>query len=471
MKYLLLCLTIVVVALSLSAPAFAGPLADQKLLEFLKKNGALTEEQVREIKTTLDKEDKQASAKQVQKEEKQVTAVYDDGLRFRTGDRSFDVRIGGLMQTDLMLYDRGYPVDNDFDIRRARLFISGRLYKYFNFKFEGEFEGGSTNRLVDAYANYEYFPYMKFQIGQFKEPYSLEWLTADKDLIFMERSMGYYLTPARDVGFMIYGGLFKDALLYSAGVFNGDGTDATRRSQKDDREFTGRLVALPFKHFGPSFLQGLQLGGSFSYARLDTSDFNIDIRTPARNTFFSAKSRAKFSVLQDIESLHRMNFELAYAYRSVVFMGEFYKNEYSELKFSDTEPFDFYLKSWYASMLWMVTGERPLLKSGILQAITPCHNFDLKERRWGALGIGLRYEQFIGEQLVYDYLVDRGYSVRRATSCTVAMNWYLNKQMRMSLNYSRTWFTDPLFYGTDPEGNSYYDNEENAWFARFQLEF
>ena len=48
MKYLFLNLTLVV-ALSLSATAFAGPLADQKLLEFLKKNGALTEEQVREI--------------------------------------------------------------------------------------------------------------------------------------------------------------------------------------------------------------------------------------------------------------------------------------------------------------------------------------------------------------------------------------------------------------------------------------
>ena len=36
---------------------YAGPLADQKLLDFLKKNGALTEEQVREIKNTLDQEE------------------------------------------------------------------------------------------------------------------------------------------------------------------------------------------------------------------------------------------------------------------------------------------------------------------------------------------------------------------------------------------------------------------------------
>ena len=41
--------------LLLPAAASAGPLADQKLLEFLKANGALTEPQVREIKATLDR--------------------------------------------------------------------------------------------------------------------------------------------------------------------------------------------------------------------------------------------------------------------------------------------------------------------------------------------------------------------------------------------------------------------------------
>jgi len=190
MKYLLLSLTIVVV-LSLSAPVFAGPLADQKLLEFLKKNGALTEEQVQELKVILDAEDRQEVKKQEQKDAKQVTATYDDGLHFRTNDKSFDISLGGLMQTDLTLFEPNYPVKNDFDIRRARLFMAGKLFRDFNFKFEGEFEGSSNNRLVDAYMNYEYSPYIKFQVGQFKEPYSLEQLTADKNLFFNERSFGY----------------------------------------------------------------------------------------------------------------------------------------------------------------------------------------------------------------------------------------------------------------------------------------
>ena len=470
MKNLLLCSVILCVLFS--APfVYAGPLADQKLLDFLKKNGALTELQVRDIKQTLDEEEQQTAKKQEAKEAKEVKATYDDGLHFRTNDKSFDIRIGGLIQTDLMLYEPHYPVKNDFDIRRARFFISGRLFRDFNFKFEGELEGASNNRLVDAYVNYEYFPHIKFQIGQFKEPYSLEQLIADKNLVFMERSMGFYLTPSRDVGFMVYGNLLKDSLLYSAGVFNGDGTDATRRGQKNDRQATGRLVLIPFKNFGPSFLKGLQLGGSFSYSDLDTSDFTIDIKTPARTTFFSVKSQTKFNVLEDIDKLHRMNLEMAYAYGPLVIMGEFFKSNYTKLQFTDTEPFDFNLKSWYVSMLCMVTGEQPTLKDGILEGIKPKYNFDANARKWGALGIGFRYEQFAGEKKVYSYLVERGESVRRATSFTVALNWYLNQLMRLSLNYSRTWFTEPLYYGTSPEGIGYYDDRENAWFTRFQLEF
>ena len=100
MKNLLLRIA-VLIFLASPALTFAGPLADQKLLEFLKKNGALTEEQVREIKATLDAEDKQEVKKQEQKDAKQVTAAYDDGLHFRTNDKSFDISLGGLMQTDL----------------------------------------------------------------------------------------------------------------------------------------------------------------------------------------------------------------------------------------------------------------------------------------------------------------------------------------------------------------------------------
>jgi phosphate-selective porin len=95
----------------------------------------------------------------------------------------------------------------------------------------------------------------------------------------------------------------------------------------------------------------------------------------------------------------------------------------------------------------------------------------VQQRGLGALGIGFQYQQFSGSPNVYSSLVEPGDSVRRATSFTVALNWYLNQLMRISLDYSRTWFSQPLYHGTDPEGVAYYDDMENVWVTRFQLTF
>ena len=141
------------------------------------------------------------------------------------------------------------------------------------------------------------------------------------------------------------------------------------------------------------------------------------------------------------------------------------------VKLSDTEPFDFYLKAWYASMMVMLTGERPQLKGGVLERIRPLRDFDIRTGGWGALGLGLMYQQFEAEKIVYESLVYQGQSVRRANSLTVALNWYLNAMIRLSLDYSRTKFRDPLYLGEDESGNSYYRDVEHAWMARLQLEF
>jgi len=451
---------VLLITLSLSFTVYAENLASEKLLDLLEQKGFLTKKEVEGVKELLVKE-----------EAKEIEVVYDEGLHIRTKDKSFDTRIGGVIQSDLIMFDSHYPEDNDFDIRRARLFLEGRLFKYFEYKFEAELQGSSNDRLVDAYINFDYFPYLQFQVGQFKEPFSMENLISDKYIPFTERSMAYYLTPSRDVGFMIHGNLLKDSINYGIGIFNGDGRDANRRDQKDDKEVTGRLVAKPFHLFGPSFLKGLQLGGSYSYARLDTSDLSLSIRTPARTKFFTVQSMAKYHIIQDVENRERFGLEMAYTYGPFILMGEYMRSDFSDVQLSSEEKFDFDLKGWYVSLLFMLTGEEPTVKGGILQKIKPRKCFNIDERRWGAWGIGLRYEQLEAGGNVYKKLVQEGNSVRRANSFTVALNWYLNSMVRFSLNYSRTRFAQSLFLGTSPKGYSYYEDTEHVWVTRFQLEF
>ncbi len=457
--------------LLMPAAAQSGPLADQKLLDFLKANGALTETQVRVVKETLDREEKQAAQVQAEKEAKEVKVRYDEGLRIGLQDKSFEMRIGGLIQADGLMFQNSYPIDNDFDIRRARLFLEGRIYRDFSYRLEAELEGSSNDRLIDAYINYDGLPWLQLRMGQFKEPFSFEQLSSDKNLAFTERSFGFYFTPGRDVGLMVHGSLFDDAVRYAVGVFNGDGTDADRRSQKDSKQVTGRLVVKPLQHLGPDFLKTLQIGGSWSRSRLDTSDFNVKIKTPARTTLLTLQARAKFHMTEDIDDLNRYGLELAYTLGPVMLMAEYFKNDYSGVKLSDTEPFDFSMKAWYAGMLVMLTGERPELRGGVIGKIRPQRDFNIRTGGWGAWGLALMYQQFEAEKVVYESLVYEGFSVRRANALTVALNWYLNSLMRFSLNYSRTKFRDPLFLGNDENGRAYYRDIEHAWMARLQLEF
>ncbi len=451
-----------------AGPVFSGDLADKALLEILESKGFLTEKEVREVKSILTAEQKNEK----RQKNKGVEVVYDEGLRIRSKDKkSFSTRIGGRFETDLLVFKDHYPVDNDFDIRRARFFMTGRFNELFSYKFEAELEGGGNDRLVDAYVDFDHYSFFKIRVGQFKEPFSFETYSSDRNIPFSELSMISYLTPSRDVGVMVHGNVWNDFLNYGVGVFNGDGKDAARRDQKDEKEVTGRLVVRPFRHWGPWFLDGLHLGVSYSRSRLDTSDFTMKVKTPARTTFFTVQARAKFHITQEVDELERTGFEMLYAYGPMLLMGEYINSEYSGVKLADGYKFDFELNGWYAGFLLMITGERPKIKGGRLQKIRPRKEFRIGKSGWGALGLAFRYQEFKGDSMVYRALVLEGYSIRKAKAFTVALNWYLTSMVRLSVNYSRTKLDAPLFMGTHWRGYTYYEDVEHVWQTRLQFEF
>ena len=138
-------------------------------------------------------------------------AGYNGGFYLKSEEEGgMALRLGGAFQADYRYYAESERVDNRFDIRRARLVFRGRLTRYFQFGMEYEFQGNETKNLVDAYGEMRVNPFLNIRFGQFKEPFSLEWQCRDKALYFAERSMGYSLTPKRDIGLMIYGSGFMD---------------------------------------------------------------------------------------------------------------------------------------------------------------------------------------------------------------------------------------------------------------------
>ena len=116
-------------------------------------------------------------------------------------------------------------------INRARLAVSGDVLERVTWKIQGEFRTGSvgTGRasvsLQDAYVRYAPASWA-LQIGQFKTPFSREFITSLADLETADRSTAVdSLAPKRDIGMM--GEYTYRITSVWAGVFNGDGQNVT----------------------------------------------------------------------------------------------------------------------------------------------------------------------------------------------------------------------------------------------------
>ena len=446
---------------SLLPSARADDSASEKLLQILERKGYLSKEEVAEVKEVLREEEK-----------KKIEVVYKEGLHLRKKDGSFDVRVGGLVQADMRIFDHNYPREDKFDIRRARMLLEGKIFDYFQYKLEAELEGSQHRRLTDGYVGFNYFPFLKFKAGQFKEPFSLEHLTSDKYIDFIERSMAYHLTPKRDVGLMIHGSLLKDALDYGIGIFNGHGTDESGGEVgEDDKDICGRITVRPFKGKGIKFLEGLHLGISHSYAHIKRSDVDFAIKTAGFTEFLEVTPRAKFYLLLDVNDRRRTGTEMAWTWGPLAVKGEWIRNDYHDLALTSGEEFDFSVKAWYVSGLFMLTGEHPEMKGGVFTKICPDKNFSLLNKNWGAWALAFRLEKFNAERIIYEHLISDEYFVRGADAFTFALNWYLNSMVRICFNYSRYDFSSPLYLGTDEKGKAMYVDNEDIFATRFQIEF
>jgi phosphate-selective porin OprO/OprP len=401
-------------------------------------------------------------------------AGYKGGFYIRSEEEGgMELRLGGAFQADYRHYAESERADNRFDIRRARLRFKGQLTRYFRFGMEYEFQGNETDNLVDAYGEAVFEP-SGLRFGQFKEPFSLEWQSVDKAQYFAERSMGYYLGPNRDIGIMLHGSFFQEAIFYGAGFFNGDGDDGSASGPRQDSpEVAGRIVFSPFKRSLYPWLSGLQVGASGTYAEIDTLNVNLRVKSTGMIgtdlNVYVLTHNTKFGVIQDVDRRQRLGIEAAYTVGPVIFQGEYFKLVYSGLEASGENPDNAEFSSWYASAMWCITGERPTLSGGVVKPIYPNRFFNPQEGTWGAFCLAARMDHFKGDS---DWINPAAsVSVDEADAYSIALNWILYPMARFVLDYTYTGFSDPIRARVLPDGSVDYIEEENVVTCRFSLDF
>jgi phosphate-selective porin len=146
---------------------------------------------------------------------------------------STPAKLGGYLQTRLV-YQKN--IGMTATINRARLQATGTIATGFSYKVQGEFRtanvgtGKASAALTDAYIRYSHQAF-GVQVGQFKTPFTWEYLTSIADVETLDRSTVVdSLAPKRDIGVMADLQVGK-YVLFSAGAFNGEGVNVT--SNKD----------------------------------------------------------------------------------------------------------------------------------------------------------------------------------------------------------------------------------------------
>jgi len=176
------------------------------------------------------------------------------------------LQISGLIQARYQSFQQPSS-NNSFDLHRARLDVKGNLTDQWDYEVYTEF--AVTTKLLDAYTSYKIADYLKFTAGQFKIPFSVESLTPDADLEFIDRSQVVEAlvsrtkdvignSVGRDIGAQISGSFLKLSnryiLDYTLGIFNGAGYDVAADNNRN-KDIDGRIVVHPIK--------GLDIAGDF----------------------------------------------------------------------------------------------------------------------------------------------------------------------------------------------------------------
>jgi phosphate-selective porin OprO and OprP len=483
---------------------------DQKVKVLARKNEVIEEETVAAKKTTP------------------VVKASEKGFGLESADGKNVIKLRGLLQADYRAFqdgasdvrnrsnqragsldENGFHDANDTGLlRRVRPTIEGTLLGKYDFRFTPDFGNGGS-QVVDAYIDARLSPAFKIRAGKYKPFVGLERLQSGGDIKFVERS---YVTnailPNRDVGVSIYGDIFGEKLNYAFGLNNGvvDGGNNSSGSEFDsNKEFTARLFANPFKD-ETNALSGLGFGIAGTFTNVD-GERNLNFTdtsaadasrnglpsyvTNGQQTFFRYNSATVadgrrtriapqanyyYGSLGLIAEYARVSQEVSLSSGGSASAGGAGSNTVITPNTNKSLSHD----AWQIAASYLITGEDASFKG-----VKPKQDFDIDAGGWGAWELVARYSELnldedafenkAGNSFSTNTYADLSTSAESAKSWTAGVNWYLNQNAKIQLNYEHTKFDGGAGIGITPinaTASNVRDREsEEALLARLQLAF
>ncbi|HOV33830.1 MAG TPA: porin [Candidatus Hydrogenedens sp.] len=389
---------------------------------------------------------------------------WKDRLSLKSEDGSFELQVGGRIQLDWAFFDNDGGLasifgeeDDGVQFRRARIDFSGKMYDSISYRMEFDFAGDKDMegraKFTDVYLGLSDLPYAgNLQIGHFREPFGMEQLTNPNYNTFMENGLNDVFNPKRNVGLMLFNSNLQNRLLWQVGVFKETDDFPSDDDSDDDQGYavTGRIVGLPwYKENGRKLLH---LGLAYSHRNPDgaTLRYKTTPECALANTYTDTDRYEGFRItdaVADDVDLFGTEFLLIYGPLSIQAEQAF---SYVDTDFSGSREF----QGGYVYTSYFLTGENRVYnnKTGILNRVKPKKNFSPKTGGWGAWELGLRYSW-----IDLDSGMIRG---GKEQDWTLGLNWYLNPNTRVFLNYVRANIEHDL-----------YEGDLNILQTRFQIDF
>lgn len=300
------------------------------------------------------------------------------GLQVSTTDKQYSFKVGGRIQYD---YDKtetqavgasSSTVTDDFDVRRARLFVSGKIQDW-SFKSQFNVDAGGAE---DLYIRYNGFgSKAKVTVGKQKMPFGLEELTSSKDISFLERNAAtesYAIGRAEGVQLSGKNGNFTYAI---AGYDIGDATDGS-----DDFGIAARAT----------------------FAAVKTDDTVVHLGFAYKDVSGGVSTYA---------------LEAAAVVGAFHAQAEFFDQDNGTAA-ADTD-------AYYAQVGWVITGEQRPYKGGKFKRIKP-----KKGAECGAFEVVARYTD--GDAKYSDV----GLATTDGSEWGLGFNWYVNNAVKLGLSYA-----------------------------------
>ena len=406
-----------------------------------------------ERRLELQQEEQVAKAK-----EAAVVTVNDKGASLKSANGDYEIKLRGLVQGDARFYLDGVPAgtNDTFLLRTARPTLEGSLGKLVAFRLTPEFAGDSAS-IVDAYVDLRFNPTYTLRVGKFTSPVGLERLQSSAALSEIERALPSELAPNRDIGVQLQGEFANSEVSYAIGVFNGavDGRDAATTNPDNDFEYAGRLFFEPFKN-DANALSGLGfgIGGSIGDKHGSGNNFLPRYRTPGQLQFFGYLS----TVLADGQQT-RFSPEGYYYRGGFGLLAEYIVSKQAVRVGAVRE--DISNKAWQTTASYVLTGE----DTGYRGVLKPSRPFAPgKNGGWGAFELVGRYSVLEVDEAAFPLFANPSTSANQANSWTLGVNWYLNSNLKLVVNYLHTSFEGGAAAGADRES-------EKALFSRLQVAF